>query len=72
MRALVRYVGWEIVVIHALTGALFAVITAIILRALVAAHWPLTFAVGPLLAWSWWGFYAEARYVIRASRSMRR
>ena len=72
MRGLVRYVGWEIVGIHMLTGALFAAVTAIILRALLPAHWPLALVVAPLLAWSWWGFYAEARYVIRASRSLRR
>ena len=72
MRGLVRYVGWGIVGIHVLTGALFAVVTVIIFRALLPGHWPLALAVVPLLAWSWWSFYAEARYVIRVSRAVRR
>jgi len=72
MRGFVRYVGREIVGIHMLTGALFAVVTAIIFHALLPSHWPLALGIATLVAWSWWGFYAEARYVIRASRSLRR
>jgi hypothetical protein len=71
MRALTRYVGWEIVAIHALTGMLFAVINAVLLRALVPEHWAVALALLPLAAFSWWGFCAEARYMIRASRDLR-
>jgi len=72
MRALINYIGWEIVAIHVLTGVLFAVVNALILRALVPEHWPLALALAPLAAWSWWGFAAEARFVVRASRDLRR
>ena len=72
MRALIEYVSWEIVALHALTGGLFAVINALILRALVPGHWVLALGLLPLAAFSWWGFFAEARYMLRVSRDLRR
>jgi hypothetical protein len=71
MRGVIRYVGWEILAIHALTGTLFAVINALMLRALLPEHWVLALGLAPLLIWSWWGFFAEARFVTQASRDLR-
>ena len=72
MRGLVSYVSWEIVAIHVLTGLLFAVVNALIVRALVPGHVLVALGLAPLFVWSWWGFWAEARYVVRASRDLRR
>ncbi len=72
MRGLVSYVSWEIVGIHVLTGVLFAVVTALFVWALVPGHVWVALALAPLFAWSWWGFWAEARHVLRASRELRR
>lgn len=66
-----RYLGWEIVGIHAMTGALFALINGLVARALLPGHWPLLLALLPLVAFSWWGFFAEARYMLRVSRDLR-
>ena len=71
MRRLNAYLGWEIVAIHALTGVLFAAINALLLRALLPDHWAFAVALLPLAAFSWWGFFAEARYMLRVSRDLR-
>ena len=72
MRGLISYVSWEIIAIHVLTGLLFAAVNALIVRALVPGHVLVAIGLAPLLVWSWWGFWAEARYVLRASRDLRR
>jgi hypothetical protein len=69
MRALRWYLGWEIAAIHALTGLLFALINGLLLRAMLPDHWAVVLALLPLTAFSWWGFLAEARFVVRASRA---
>ncbi len=71
MRGLSQYLGWEIVAIHAMTGALFALINVLIVRALVPEQWGLALGLAPLFVWSWWGFWAEARYMLRVSRELR-
>ncbi len=72
MRALNRYAGWEILAIHALTGVLFALINGVVARALLPEHRGVALGLLPLAAFSWWGWYAEAKYVLRASRDLRR
>jgi hypothetical protein len=71
MRGVIRYVGWEILAIHALTGLLFVVVNALMLRALLPGHWGLALGLAPLLIWSWWGFFAEARFVPSVARPSR-
>jgi hypothetical protein len=71
MRSLNRYLSWEIIAIHALTGVLFAVIDALLVRVLLPQHWLVALTLVPVAAFSWWGFFAEARFVIRTSRDLR-
>jgi hypothetical protein len=71
MRSLNRYLSWEVIAIHALTGVLFAIINALIIRVLLPQHWLAALALVPVAAFSWWGFFAEARFVIRTSRDLR-
>lgn len=61
MRVLTRYIGWELVAIHVLTGALFLCVNAIILRALTPDRWIAVLGLLPLAVFSWWGWYAETR-----------
>jgi hypothetical protein len=71
MRALVRYIGWEIVALHAITGALYVLVNAILLAALLPDRWWLALALTPLTIFGAWGWYAESAYVLRASRDLR-
>jgi hypothetical protein len=66
-----RYLSYEIIAIHALTDALFALINALVVRALLPGHWPLLLTLLPLAAFSWWGFFAEAQYVLGVSSDLR-
>ena len=72
MRGLTRYLSFEMIAIHLLTGALFAVITGVVMVAVVRANVWFALALVPLAAFSWWGWWAEARFVVRASSEMRR
>jgi hypothetical protein len=69
---LIRYLSWEMLAIHAFTGALFAVITVVIYAALLPDRWPVALALLPLATFSWWGWYAEGAVMLAASRAMRR
>jgi hypothetical protein len=54
------------------TGVLFALITAIFAVALLPDRWPVALALLPLQLFGWWGWWAEAQFVHRASRDLRR
>jgi hypothetical protein len=70
--SLTRYLGWEILAIHGLTGVLFGVVTVVVYAALLPERWPVALALLPLAAFSWWGWYAEGAFVMRVSSEMRR
>jgi hypothetical protein len=72
MRALVSYLSWEMLAIHILTGALFAVITVVFAVALIPDYWWVAIALIPVQLFGWWGWWAEARFVHRALRDLRR
>jgi hypothetical protein len=72
LRALTTYLSWEMLAIHLLTGALFALITVILAVALLPDRWLVALALLPVQLFGWWGWWAEAAFVRDASRSLRR
>ncbi len=72
MRHLNRYLGFEILAIHLLTGALFAVINIVLFAVVMERNAWFVAALVPIAAFSWWGWRAEATFVARVSRELRR
>ena len=72
MGALRHYLAWEILAIHLLTGTLYALVNVMLALALVPDRWPVALAILPIMLFGWWGWAAEAEFVRRASRDLRR
>lgn len=72
MTGLTRYLSWEMLFIHGLTGLLFGVVNVVLFAALLPDRWPIALAMSPFALFCAWGWYAEAKFVERASRDMRR
>jgi hypothetical protein len=72
MRALTQYVSWEMLAIHLLTGALYAVVTAVVALALLPERWIIAVVLMPFVLFGWWGWWAEARFVRQVSSDLRR
>lgn len=68
---LTRYISWEMLAIHLVTGALFALVNVILVVALLPDLWWIVVALAPLQLFGAWGWWAEARFVGRVSREIR-
>lgn len=72
MTLVTRWVGWEALFIHGLTGLLFAGAGSFaIYKLAVLQPWVLALVV-PLFAFFAWGWWAEAAVIVRATAWMRR
>jgi hypothetical protein len=72
MRALTSYLSWEMLAIHLLTGAFFVIASVLIFIASWRAEPWFALIVIPFTAFCAWGWYAEYRVFLEASRNMRR
>ena len=72
MRTLTRYLGFEMLAIHLLTGVLFGVVNVVLFAAVFQRNAWFTPALIPIAVFSWWGWYAEAKFVARVSGDLRR
>ena len=64
--------GWELLFTHVLTGVLFVGVSVLLGIILIPEHWPAALMLFPLIAWSAWGWYAEAGVVFGVSADLRR
>ena len=72
MSFVTRWMGWEALFIHGLTGTLFAGISAFLLYRLASSEpWILVIAA-PFTAFCAWGWWTEAVVLVRATAWMRR
>jgi len=72
MNFVTRWMGWEALFIHGLTGVLFTGVSVFLLYKLASTEpWVLALA-GPLTAFCAWGWWAEAVVLIEATAWMRR
>jgi hypothetical protein len=72
MRAVTHYLSWEMLAIHVITGAFFALASALIFVASWQAEPWFALITIPFTAFCAWGWYAEYRYFLEASAAMRR
>ncbi len=72
MSFVTRWMGWEALFIHALTGLLFAASCGIVLYKLAGGPGWLLALVVPFFAFCAWGWWAEAAVLVKATAWMRR
>jgi hypothetical protein len=70
VRLLVRYIGVEMIALHALTGALFLFVNVVVFAAVWQARPWIVLVLLPFAAFNWWGWWAEGRFVVRAMRAL--
>jgi len=69
---LTRLLAWEIVLVHALTGLLFAASIVLLLAFMDAGKRWVIGAMSPFIVFLWLGWGYEAWIILRMSREMRR
>ena len=66
-----RLLAWEVVLVHALTGVLFATALAVLALQIDTGHWWLAAALSPIVALSWLGWLYEAWIIWQGTAALR-